>query len=90
MGPTGAGKSSVRHAGLDPTMYLRPTQFISRVTGKVDGVGHQLTSCTSDIGIIRCTIGVSKIVLVDTPGFDDTNKPDLEILELISAWLDKT
>lgn len=33
---------------------------------------------------------MSKVVLVDTPGFDDTNKPDLEILEMISAWLDKT
>ncbi|KAL4062053.1 P-loop containing nucleoside triphosphate hydrolase protein [Scleroderma yunnanense] len=74
MGPTGAGKSS----------------FISQVTGQVDGVGHKLTSCTSDIGVTRCMILGSPVVLVDTPGFDDTNKPDLQILEMISDWLAKT
>lgn len=25
--------------------------------------------------------------LVDTPGFDDTVKPDVEVLEIIAAWL---
>ena len=29
----------------------------------------------------------NRMVLVDTPGFDDTKKTDLEILELISKWL---
>jgi len=32
----------------------------------------------------------SKIVLVDTPGFDDDKRSDIEILELIGDWLKKT
>ena len=35
-------------------------------------------------------MGFGSIVLVDTPGFDDTKKSDLEILELISNWLKET
>jgi len=31
-----------------------------------------------------------KLVLVDTPGFDATNKTDKQILEMISKWLMKT
>ena len=31
-----------------------------------------------------------EIVLVDTPGFDDTYRTDLEILEMIAAWLKDT
>ena len=29
------------------------------------------------------------IVFVDTPGFDDTNKSDMEILEMLANWLRK-
>jgi hypothetical protein len=29
-------------------------------------------------------------VLIDTPGFDDTYRSDLEILQEISSWLEKT
>ncbi|KAG6335341.1 hypothetical protein ID866_3752 [Astraeus odoratus] len=75
MGPTGAGKSS----------------FINKATGNADnGVGHELTSFTSEIKVFKCVIDESPVILVDTPGFDDTKKSDLEILELISDWLDKT
>lgn len=50
-----------------------------------------LTSYTSEIKVTRCDVmGIANIVLVDTPGFDDTRKSDLEILELISKWLNKT
>ncbi|KAI5988365.1 P-loop containing nucleoside triphosphate hydrolase protein [Pisolithus albus] len=75
MGPTGAGKSS----------------FVARATNSGDeGVGHALVSHTSEIKATRCIIEKSNVVLVDTPGFDDTKKSDLEILESISDWLTKT
>ncbi|KAL4062804.1 P-loop containing nucleoside triphosphate hydrolase protein [Scleroderma yunnanense] len=75
MGPTGAGKSS----------------FVSRATGAAgDGVGHTLTSHTSEIKATRYKIGGASVVLVDTPGFDDTKKSDLEILESIANWLGET
>jgi len=53
-------------------------------------VGHDLESHTSEIRATRCTIGKTSIVLVDTPGFDDTKKTDLEILESIADWLRET
>lgn len=30
------------------------------------------------------------IIFVDTPGFDDTHKSDVEILEMIAGWLKQT
>ncbi|KAI6039635.1 P-loop containing nucleoside triphosphate hydrolase protein, partial [Pisolithus marmoratus] len=71
MGPTGSGKSS----------------FITKAVRNGDeGVGHALTSHTSEIKSTRCMIKGSNVVLVDTPGFDDTSKSDLEILESISEY----
>ena len=32
----------------------------------------------------------SRIVLVDTPGFDDKDRSDEQILQLIGSWLKKT
>lgn len=32
----------------------------------------------------------NRLVLVDTPGFNDTDKSDMEILQMISDWLKKT
>ncbi|KAI5997331.1 P-loop containing nucleoside triphosphate hydrolase protein [Pisolithus orientalis] len=72
MGPTGAGKSS----------------FIANATKcEGQGVGHELTSCTSEINVTKYEVEGSNVVLVDTPGFDDTRKSDLDILKLISDWL---
>jgi len=60
------------------------------------GVGNSLTSCTSTINTFRLphavegplgSLGDAKVVLVDTPGFDDTNKPDYEIFEMVAKWL---
>lgn len=53
-------------------------------------MGHDLESHTSEIKATRCTIGEASIVLVDTPGFDDTKKTDLQILESIADWLSET
>ena len=56
----------------------------------VEKVGHDLVSCTSEISIIKMTFPGYNIVFVDTPGFDDTNKSDSEILKMISDWLEIT
>ncbi|KAF8159706.1 P-loop containing nucleoside triphosphate hydrolase protein [Crassisporium funariophilum] len=76
MGPTGTGKST----------------FISIVTGIEAGVGHSLNSCTSTINNVKLSFPAYSecdIVFVDTPGFDDTNKSDVEILNMIADWLQK-
>jgi hypothetical protein len=62
-------------------------------TGDDKGVGHDLESCTTDIGIVKFHCPERSdldVLFVDTPGFDDTNKSDVEILNLIADWLKKT
>jgi hypothetical protein len=101
MGPTGAGKSRVcrlvkRSFFFLNHTYLSVRQFIDIATQQAQSanVGHSLESCTSEVRAVRYqrTDGNGKrsYVIVDTPGFDDTNKPDTEILALIADWLKTT
>ena len=49
---------------------------------------------TQKVRAIRIKVEVAgsneEVVLVDTPGFDDTYRSDLEILEMIAEWLKDT
>ncbi|KAG8847877.1 hypothetical protein FRB91_011379 [Serendipita sp. 411] len=77
MGPTGTGK----------------TTFINCVAKRGDnGVGHSIKSCTDEVKLIGVEHAVHgrKVVLVDTPGFDDTFKPDIDILTEIAVFLIKS
>ncbi|KAJ3553263.1 hypothetical protein NP233_g12686 [Leucocoprinus birnbaumii] len=78
MGPTGSGKSF----------------FVDLLTGQMNKrAGHTLKSVTNDIEATRMThpnFPGRNIVLIDTPGFDDTTRTDMEILNMISEWLKKT
>ncbi|KAF8959511.1 hypothetical protein BDZ97DRAFT_1389380 [Flammula alnicola] len=78
MGPTGVGRSSFINSLLGPN------------DRKLD-VGHGLASCTSDMKPVIITEGPQlmgrRLVLVDTPGFNDTILDDTEILKRISVWL---
>lgn len=78
MGPTGAGKSNM----ID-TLTSQPGRRS----------GSALASCTKQIQAVRVYEHpkyANRLVLVDTPGFDDTEKSDMEILQMISDWLKKT
>ncbi|KAF9035545.1 hypothetical protein BJ165DRAFT_1355421 [Panaeolus papilionaceus] len=78
MGPTGAGKSTVR---------------IFIALGHVD-IGDTLESCTTEIGVTRVSVPgggtTTNIVLVDTPGFEDTHKSDRVVFKMIAQWLEET
>jgi hypothetical protein len=66
-------------------------QFINTAT-RQDGraIGHGLKSYTSNIqSVITTSPDGRHVVLVDTPGFDDTFKSDIDILEIIATWLVK-
>ena len=56
-------------------------------------VGHDISSCTStlqyaivDNPSTRKLEG-RRVIIVDTPGFDDTYEDDVEILRRIAVWL---
>ena len=93
MGPTGAGKSTVRicFCPLFPSCWSFQ-KFIERATGH-DGktIGHKLRSFTSDIRTVRTTHPTAgyPVLLVDTPGFDDTYRSDVVILVQIADFLVK-
>ena len=71
-------------------LFLSGEQFIHEATGADTGIGHDLESCTSEIGIIKMLFPGYNVVFVDTPGFDDTKKSDSDILKMISDWLERT
>ncbi|KAH7084618.1 P-loop containing nucleoside triphosphate hydrolase protein [Paraphoma chrysanthemicola] len=72
MGTTGAGKST----------------FISGSTkDETIRQGHGLISCTSRVSIHTTKIKDRTVHLLDTPGFDDSNRTDLETLQELAYWL---
>ncbi|KAI1458530.1 P-loop containing nucleoside triphosphate hydrolase protein [Annulohypoxylon moriforme] len=73
MGKTGCGKSS----------------FISKlaVHDYTGAVGHDLKSETHFIHEIECRVGGHRVLLIDTPGFNDTAGEDVIVLERIAKWL---
>ncbi|KAF9260260.1 P-loop containing nucleoside triphosphate hydrolase protein, partial [Marasmius fiardii PR-910] len=75
MGTTGSGKST----------------FINLASGGSLAIGSGLKSCTSTIQLSPSfLLDGRQVVLIDTPGFDDTNVSDADILELIAAFLAST
>ncbi|KAF9115031.1 gTPase, IMAP member 8 [Mortierella sp. AM989] len=72
MGITGAGKSFM----------------IKEISGRDDvEVGHHLESCTQEVKEIKCLLGGHSVMILDTPGFDDTKRSDTEILTGIAEYL---
>ena len=69
-------------------------QFINNLVGEdVVAVGQTMESCTADITEVVVEIPNNpffngrRLIVVDTPGFDDTKGDDLEILRRIALWL---
>lgn len=80
VGLTGAGKSSL----------------IRDLTGNASIVlGHQLEPCTRHVSWYRATVpspytrhlGSRRLILVDTPGFNDGHLDEPEVLRQVSRWL---
>ncbi|KAI1349759.1 hypothetical protein F5Y01DRAFT_288033 [Xylaria sp. FL0043] len=77
MGMTGSGKSSLISLCIDQEIEI----------------GHDLESCTQDVKTYifhHPKLRSGRIYLVDTPGFDDTNRKDAEILRILATWLTST
>ena len=51
-------------------------------------VGEDLDSCTSEIQESEeFVLDGRRVILIDTPGFDDTHKSDTDVLKSIAAFL---
>jgi hypothetical protein len=70
-------------------------QFINTLLGEDHMlVGHEMTSCTSKLEYFvidpipnQPRLKGRRVVIVDTPGFDDTYQDDVEILRRVAVWL---
>ncbi|KAF8842100.1 P-loop containing nucleoside triphosphate hydrolase protein [Paxillus ammoniavirescens] len=72
MGSTGSGK----------------TTFINLASGSNLRAGSGLESCTNEVQTSSpFNVGGQQVVLIDTPGFDDTTLTDTDVLRLIAAYL---
>ncbi|KAK4450381.1 GTP-binding protein A [Podospora aff. communis PSN243] len=74
MGITGAGK----------------TTFVSVASGRTDlNIGYGVDPCTQIPQAIPMELDGYRIKLIDTPGFDDDARTDVEIMEDVGRWLVK-
>ncbi|KAH9225541.1 hypothetical protein K456DRAFT_1852003 [Colletotrichum gloeosporioides 23] len=71
MGMTGAGK----------------TTFVKKITNLAMEIGHGLKSCTKEIHVATMQIDGRNVHLIDTPGFEDTELEDPDILMRIAGYL---
>jgi len=76
MGVTGSGKTS----------------FINLASGQDDlKVGKDLDSCTPEVQHSKpFTIDGRQVVLIDTPGFNDTTMSDFKVMMMITALLERS
>ncbi|KAK4222015.1 P-loop containing nucleoside triphosphate hydrolase protein [Podospora fimiseda] len=75
IGVTGAGK----------------TTFVSKASGRDDlEIGHSIDSCTQDVIPVTFHLNGQPVTLIDTPGFDDSERSDSEILEQVAQYMTTT
>jgi hypothetical protein len=64
------------------------TQFINLVSGSDLDVGKGLRSCTNTVEPAGAfNLDGRRVVLIDTPGFDDSTRSDTDVLKMIAAFL---
>ena len=86
-------KEQCKKVLLIPTKTLMVSfilQFIDNLTKSTKLAGTTLRSVTESVLAVRIQLFDEDIVLLDTPGFDNTYRSDVTILELIGEWLKTT
>lgn len=73
IGVTGAGKST----------------FAAHASGANVVIGDDLDPCTRDPLAVPFHLDEQEIVLIDTPGFDDDKRSDVEILVDVAKWINQ-
>ena len=85
--------SAVDHQeGLSRICDLAPPQFkqfINLLSNSNLTVGKGLRSCTNTVQPADAfDLDGRRVVLIDTPGFDDTSLSDTDVLNMIAAFLE--
>ncbi|KAG6842249.1 hypothetical protein C0991_000219 [Blastosporella zonata] len=78
---------------LPPSILRRSMLFQDIIIASSVIVSDDLASCTQDVQAINYPHpdgSGRNIIFVDTPGFDDTEKTDFEVLEQIADWMKET
>ena len=90
MGPTGSGKSTLISklggSAVNIGHDLRSCKCLQQSRFSTTDF-YFLALGTQNIVEVRCKIGDRYVMLVDTPGFNDTVRSDTEILGLLVDWM---
>ena len=92
MGVTGVGKStfisqlSDRPVKIGHNMDACKQSFETRFKAKSLVLSLNCLG-TQQVEVFHCKYDAFSVYLVDTPGFDDTNRSDTEVLREIATWL---
>ena len=91
IGATGSGKTSVsitsRHSVPELT-EISCSQFVNTASGSSLRAGTGLELCTTEIQLSdEFVVDGRKVVLIDTPGFDDVTQSDTDVLKTIAVFL---
>lgn len=92
LGLTGTGKSTVGSLTVSISFpsYRFVSQFISTASGQSFGIGSDVKSCTKVVqSSAPFVVKGRRVVLIDTPGFDDAIKSDFATLNEIVDDLKK-
>jgi hypothetical protein len=90
MGVTGAGKSTFISLLSDAEIQIGHGLQSCEFTVRDVGLPHQRTDLakgTSAVGVYYFMLHGVRVWLIDTPGFDDTNRSDAEVLKDVAFWL---
>ena len=78
----------LRHISLD---LIETLQSINLTNHSNLWVGISLESCTDEVQLAdEFTMDGRRVALIDTPGFDDTTKGDMDVLKMIADFLATT
>ncbi|KAF5321123.1 hypothetical protein D9619_000483 [Psilocybe cf. subviscida] len=61
--------------------------FIRSAQGNLPSVNHQIASLKAPVDAFEVGQGYQSVLLVDTPGFNHTEKSDRKVLAEITSWL---
>ena len=92
MGPTGSGKTNVSESVPVISLHtcIKHDQFVNNLTGNAEKAkASDLSSATRNVTPYTIPHHGLRLVVVDTPGFDNTHQADTVTLRTIADWLTK-